>query len=1099
MARTLFPTLRPRGLSSKDGRPQGMEEKVVLSSYYAAIASAGITLPGAQRSKPWPIERAVAEGFERVVWIFAPVNVISSNQARLPFRLREGMDPAADPIDDHPLYRVLNVQANPLETGRAFRKRLGVQALLSRKGTFVEVGKSNAQTVTRVDLLPPGRTRLVPGTGTDLVDHVEVDPVGGGTPRSIDWEKVLWIREPHPLDPYGAMTPLEAAGLSVELDHFARLYNVSFMRNDGRPGGILGIKAPEKGGGDMDEREMDRLESRFSRGPVEAGKLSVISGDLSYVDVAAKPRDLQYGATSKNAKTEMLVAFGVPESQLGNAADRTFANAAEEGYAFWTGTQRNHNDLVTGGFDELSEPNLHGYLDVSDIEVLARAANARRQEAREEVSAGLRSIRSYAVLAGMDDEIEDTPITRALYINSGKTPIPAREADAEALGLAPPEDTGAEVTGEAPSEAPGQAPPAAAAEDAVDEQSAAAANTPGLSPSEAVREALQGGGEGKAHPFAYGTKGHPLSRLRLVGGTAVPVRRTIQVTPREVKAEPDPEGDRRESSLDDRLRDSTETAVEKALAALADKQRGRVIARLKSPGGRKGTRHWEAQYAVDTRVGEKALDAAKIGDEDVWETEATDAVQEILYPAATSAVEALLADLVAGEVKALPTRLLKRITKVVDGAVNMVGESAARQGQIIATLINDLDQAGRDVPAIVKALRALADQQGRWAKGLAVHTVTAALEGARDAVVVLLEDEGGLADVQRSWLSRRDNDVRDTHEKADGQKRPVDKPFEVGGALLRYPGDPLAPPRETANCFPAETVVAPEGPLEAAWRIPYAGPMVTVRFASGGILTGTPNHPMLTHRGWVALGALAVGHHLLRRLSTEAPPATSGAGTTPQVQAAPARIGEVFDALAQGGDPHRVSGASVNFYGDRADGEVEVVWADGNLAKDREAAFQEPNGEVVLAEPDVRLDARLVDGPAPQLSGAGALSASRSLSGGGQALALDGSSVRQADPLSLSSATGDHSGVEKSTADGASGDPVDAREVILRLSGEVAADEVVDVEVNPEWSGHVYTLSTGTGTYSAGGGYIAANCRCKLLHRSKTTGRFLKTPSRRAG
>ena len=95
-----------------------------------------------------------------------------------------------------------------------------------------------------------------------------------------------------------------------------------FLTKKLRPGGILGISGPEGGGGeggDMDPAEMDRLEARFGKGPVEAGKLSVISGDIKYVDVASKPRDMQYAATSKNAKTEMLIAFGVPESIIGNA------------------------------------------------------------------------------------------------------------------------------------------------------------------------------------------------------------------------------------------------------------------------------------------------------------------------------------------------------------------------------------------------------------------------------------------------------------------------------------------------------------------------------------------------------------------------------------------------------------------------------------------------------------------------------------------------------------------------------------------------------------------------------------------------------------
>lgn len=50
------------------------------------------------------------------------------------------------------------------------------------------------------------------------------------------------------------------------------------------------------------------------------------------------------------------------------------------------------------------------------------------------------------------------------------------------------------------------------------------------------------------------------------------------------------------------------------------------------------------------------------------------------------------------------------------------------------------------------------------------------------------------------WLSSRDNRVRPSHTQADGQKVALDRPFVVGGALLRFPGDPAGPAQEVINC-----------------------------------------------------------------------------------------------------------------------------------------------------------------------------------------------------------------------------------------------------------------------------------------------------------
>lgn len=52
----------------------------------------------------------------------------------------------------------------------------------------------------------------------------------------------------------------------------------------------------------------------------------------------------------------------------------------------------------------------------------------------------------------------------------------------------------------------------------------------------------------------------------------------------------------------------------------------------------------------------------------------------------------------------------------------------------------------------------------------------------------------------KRWITQRDADVRTSHETAGTQQRPLEVPFEVGGASLMYPGDPSGPVEEVANC-----------------------------------------------------------------------------------------------------------------------------------------------------------------------------------------------------------------------------------------------------------------------------------------------------------
>lgn len=54
--------------------------------------------------------------------------------------------------------------------------------------------------------------------------------------------------------------------------------------------------------------------------------------------------------------------------------------------------------------------------------------------------------------------------------------------------------------------------------------------------------------------------------------------------------------------------------------------------------------------------------------------------------------------------------------------------------------------------------------------------------------------------VHKEWMATFDEHTRYTHRLLDGQKRPTDKPFEIEGYTIMYPGDPTAHPSMIYNC-----------------------------------------------------------------------------------------------------------------------------------------------------------------------------------------------------------------------------------------------------------------------------------------------------------
>ena len=67
---------------------------------------------------------------------------------------------------------------------------------------------------------------------------------------------------------------------------------------------------------------------------------------------------------------------------------------------------------------------------------------------------------------------------------------------------------------------------------------------------------------------------------------------------------------------------------------------------------------------------------------------------------------------------------------------------------------------------------------------------------------------------------------------------------------------------ENADCLPGDALVSISpvwADVKRAVRRWYQGEMVDVTTAGGHVLSTTPNHPVLTNRGWIPLGSINRG------------------------------------------------------------------------------------------------------------------------------------------------------------------------------------------------------------------------------------------------
>lgn len=367
----------------------------------------------------WDIERAYREGMQRVTWVARCIDVIAGNQARLPIILRKDNSPDGQILSDEKmgkssLLEVLNTKSNIGENAFIFRYRISAQLLLGTRGVFIEKVRGRDGGIIGLNLLPPQSTAPIPDP-KKFISGYEVSLPQGQT-VTLRPEDVVWIRRPHPLDPYLSMTPMEAAGVAIEIENFAKLYNRNFLMNDGRPGGLLVVR------GHLDDEDKEELRNRFRGNLSRAGQTTVLAADdgAEYVDVGASPRDAAYIQMRQITKEEILASFGVPETVIGNASGRTFSNASDEIRVFWTETMLPHLEPIARSLDELDDVNYVDF-DTREVPVLMLYKQERERYLSDEFSRGLISLNEYRLGSGR--KVVDSDLADSLLMNPNLTPI----------------------------------------------------------------------------------------------------------------------------------------------------------------------------------------------------------------------------------------------------------------------------------------------------------------------------------------------------------------------------------------------------------------------------------------------------------------------------------------------------------------------------------------------------------------------------------------------------------------------------------------------------------------------------------------------------
>ncbi len=365
-------------------------------------------------------------------------------------------------------------------------------------------------------------------------------------------------------------------------------------------------------------------------------------------------------------------------------------------------------------------------------------------------------------------------------------------------------------------------------------------------------------------------------------------------------------------------------------------------------------------------------------------------------------------------------------------------------------------------------------------KSAAAARRIAQTEGHRAMVLGQLDNYAKAEDLglelKYVWDATLDDRTRPSHAEMDGKVADENGMFHTSWGLVSGPGLE-GPPEEVINCFPGDTVIY--GQPQKVYRRWYEGKLITLMAAVGTRLSVTPNHPILTGRGWLPAKAIQKGDYIICGRFGKPMSLVDG-----DVQRMPTSIENVFMALSQSRLTERMIGADTQFHGDGMSGDVDVVFADRQLGLIKDSTDSEPSTELEFAfanytAPSMRSENQLLFGPLHSAHG--------SMGSSGEPGTLGGAGLRHSDKHGLTAITDGDSILDKNTSDNLPAD-METFGKLLNRDGLFGIEfcEVSSID-NRDFSGHVYNLQTPDGYYYAqnpenvnGIMAIVANCRCRV-------------------
>ena len=258
--------------------------------------------------------------------------------------------------------------------------------------------------------MKPDRVKVHPDP-MNYVRGFEYFPNNGSESIWFDPDEVIWMRFPNPLDEFSGLSPLAAARMAADLASGAAKSNLYLFQQGYQAGGII---MPPKGGTLTPEQAKEleaSIDKRF-KGVDKAHRWGVLRFETEMKSLHVTPRDAEFLGSLKWSLEEVARAYKIPLDMIGG--QRTYENVQAAERAFWYRTMEPESRFITSELVEQLLPMFKGIggpgvdlieFDLSKVPILQDAESEKWKRSEGQIKIGAITINQWRKETGQESVV----------------------------------------------------------------------------------------------------------------------------------------------------------------------------------------------------------------------------------------------------------------------------------------------------------------------------------------------------------------------------------------------------------------------------------------------------------------------------------------------------------------------------------------------------------------------------------------------------------------------------------------------------------------------------------------------------------------------